>query len=493
VNLRSPADDLQPAPRLFEGPFAQVISASQEAIVLVDEDQSIVGFNPAAEKLFACAAAEALGQTLSRFVPERVRAAHEHHVRRFARSQEMQRQLATGRRIAALRADGSEIPVEVTLSRVDMIVEGRTRHWYAAQLRDLSTEQALRHEVDVMTRRLYTALDATPVAVWIVQDERIAYANLAAAQLLAVPDPGALCGMALAAVLPAPTVQMLREQLRRANAVARVPGHLVRSDGQRREIDIVVAPLPDHGHSVLQMVLDDVTERSQAAAELARSGERMRRLQGSVVEAREDERRRIARELHDELGQRLTALKMEITGLGKRAGLGDDDQRLAGMLAMLDETVAAVRRIASDLRPLMLDDLGLVAAIEWLARDMARRSGMQIQVQLDEPRPAAGERLATALYRMVQEALTNVVRHAHANHVDIELRQRGEWLVLTVTDDGVGLPDPAAVRDDAYGLMGMRVRAAMLGGTVQLDNSGRRGGARLCIQLPLVTPTEAAS
>jgi signal transduction histidine kinase len=265
---------------------------------------------------------------------------------------------------------------------------------------------------------------------------------------------------------------------------------LRRADGALREIEIMLAPLPDHGHAVEQMVIDDVTDQRRATAELERSGRTLRRLQASVVEAREEERRRIARELHDELGQRLTALKMDLSALAATPAATGTAQGAAAsvpaMLAMLDETVAAVRRIASDLRPLMLDDLGLTAAIEWLARDLARRTGIEVAVQQQDLRDPPAEPLATALYRMVQEGLTNAVRHAKATRVEVALQEQGDAIVLTVSDNGVGLPEASAVRDDAFGLLGLRERAAMLGGTLTLEgHAAPGGGARLTVFLPL--------
>lgn len=477
--------------------LGDVTAAAHEAIVLVDEGQRVIGFNPAAEALFGCSAGEALGASLDRFVPAWARARHAEQARRFVVSAEAQRNHAATRRLAAVRADGREIGVEVTLSHVHAMVGGEPRHWSAALVRDLSTEDALRGEVDLMTRRLFAALDATPVAVWITEDERIVYANRIAARLAAVPDGEALRARMLDSLLTPATLAALRAAtaegaLDASDPTVRVPGQLRREDAALRDIEIVLAPLPDHGHAVVQMVVDDVTEQRRHAAEQERSGRVLRRLQANVVEAREEERRRIARELHDELGQRLTALKMEVSSLAKRVGLQAADAPVGSMLAMLDETVAAVRRIASDLRPLMLDDLGLNAAIEWLVRDTARRTGIDISVQLSEAPESPGERLATALYRMVQEGLTNVVRHAQARHVQVQLRRDGDAIELTVTDDGIGLPEPAAVREDAYGLLGLRERVAMLGGTLMLENRPE-GGARLAVRLPLVRKARAGS
>lgn len=481
----------------FSGPFGDLLVAAHEAILLVDEQQRVIGFNPAAEALFGCSAGEALGSPLERFVPAWAREKHTEHVRRFSTSEEEQMRHVARRRVAAVRADGREIGVEVTLSRVEAMAGGEVRQWSAALVRDLSTEDALRGEVDLMTRRLYAALDATPVAVWITEDERILYANRIAARMAAAGDGEALRGRMLDALLTQTTLVALRAATANgtragADPTVRVPGQLRRADAAVRDIEIVLAPLPDHGHTVVQMVIEDVTEQRRHAAEQERSGRALRRLQANVVEAREEERRRIARELHDELGQRLTALKMEVSSLAKRVGLRAVDAPVSSMLAMLDETVAAVRRIASDLRPLMLDDLGLNAAIEWLARDTARRTGIEIAVQLPELSAPPDERLATALYRMVQEGLTNIVRHAHAGHAQVQLRQDGDAIDLTVTDDGHGLPEPNTVRDDAYGLLGLRERVAMLGGTLTLDNRPG-GGARLAVRVPLARRPGAGS
>jgi two-component system, NarL family, sensor histidine kinase UhpB len=251
-----------------------------------------------------------------------------------------------------------------------------------------------------------------------------------------------------------------------------------------RDVVIAIAALPDHGNTAVQMVITDVTERAQQGRELERSRGELRKLSASMVNAREDERRRIARELHDELGQRLTALKMELSSLGAQTDAGARAQRTAAMLEMVDETVASVRRIATELRPLMLDDLGLNAAIEWLAHGWAARMGIKVRLRLDPADPDIGEAAAIALYRMVQEALTNIARHARASEVRIELRQAGGALRLTVQDNGVGFAESSMYREGSHGLMGLRERAYMLGGELQVGNA-RSGGGRITVRLPL--------
>ncbi len=203
-----------------------------------------------------------------------------------------------------------------------------------------------------------------------------------------------------------------------------------------------------------------------------------------MVEAREEERRRIARELHDELGQRLTALKMEISSLRSPGPGGIERERITGMLEMVDSSVAALRRISADLRPLILDDLGLNAAIEWLARDAARRLSIEVTVHLGAEDPPLAQGADIALYRMVQEALTNVGRHASATEVHIELVQSDSELALTVRDNGSGFPDRSLRQEGRYGLLGMRERALALGGRLDIDTPPG-GGGRITVHLPL--------
>jgi signal transduction histidine kinase len=154
------------------------------------------------------------------------------------------------------------------------------------------------------------------------------------------------------------------------------------------------------------------------------------------------------------------------------------------MLEMVDDTVASVRRIATDLRPMMLDDLGLNAAIEWLARDSARRMGIEIALELGEGDPPISAAATIAVYRMVQEALTNIARHAKATKVQVQIRCGPDELLLVVRDDGIGFGEQAMHREGSHGLMGIRERARILGGQLEIGNAAG-GGGRIAVRLPM--------
>lgn len=228
----------------------------------------------------------------------------------------------------------------------------------------------------------------------------------------------------------------------------------------------------------------DVTEVREARAELQRSQQELQRLSGRILQVQEDQRTRISRELHDDLGQKLTALKYDLSHLQRTASSSPVITRqVRRMSALLDETLQAVRDIARELRPSILDHFGAGAAMEYELREFEQRTGIRCTLTV-EPRdvdlPAA---YATAIYRMLQEALTNVARHAEATAVDVALRATENEVEWTFRDNGVGFP-PVGRRRLGLGLASIRERAAALGGTLEVANPAG-GGALLRATLPL--------
>ncbi len=207
-----------------------------------------------------------------------------------------------------------------------------------------------------------------------------------------------------------------------------------------------------------------------------------------VERATEAERRRIAREIHDQLGQMLTALKIDMTRLRKRLASKTRPEALVpevdSMAALVDATLAAARRIAAELRPRVLDDLGLSAAIEWQARDFESRTGVRTRISIPQEDLGVAEPAATAVYRICQEVLTNIARHAGATVVDVRLSRSGDLLELEVRDNGRGLPPETSRRPASLGLLGMRERAALAGGDIGFDASPGRG-TTVTLKIPI--------
>jgi len=454
------------------GPFAQ---AAHEGIVMIDGEQTIVAVNDAALQMFGWKGPDLVGEPLSRLMPERFRQSHHKQVQAFGAVGAPEPRLVLREPITGVRSDGTEFPLEAAISRVELAsADGGQRTYLAAVLRDLSVERKLEAEIESLKERFRTVFDISPVAMWIVQDDRVCHANRAAARLFGRQEAKLITGQSVYSLLNPQAHSELRAHLAQALAGDVPPpiasAHIIRPDGQEREVEIASAALPDHGRTVVQMVITDITRRQRQIRDQTLHRAALRQLSASVVEAREEERRRIARELHDELGQRLTALKMELSSLTHSGQAQGERQRVAGMLGMIDETVAAVRRISADLRPLMLDDLGLNAAIEALAREAAQRMDVEVTVRLGQEDPPLSSSAAIALYRMVQEALTNVGRHSRATDVSIRMHTAGDELVLTIHDNGHGFPPGALQREGRFGLLGMRERAVALGGRLEVDN-----------------------
>ncbi|MFG6430856.1 CHASE3 domain-containing protein [Roseateles sp. LYH14W] len=214
-------------------------------------------------------------------------------------------------------------------------------------------------------------------------------------------------------------------------------------------------------------------ERDRLDGEVARRTAELTELARHLQTVREDERAHLARELHDELGALLTAAKLDVARIRRMTKTAPDiDERLKHMSALLDQGIALKRRIIEDLRPSALSNLGLTAALEILVQEFAQRSGLQISLELTEVPTEDGDRLA--LYRLVQEALTNVLRHAKAKTVRVSLGEADGWLQLQIRDDGQGF-NPEAVGAGHHGLLGMRYRIESLGGTLQLLSTPGRG------------------
>jgi PAS domain S-box-containing protein len=231
---------------------------------------------------------------------------------------------------------------------------------------------------------------------------------------------------------------------------------------------------------------EDITERIQAEKELEHSRQELRNLSTHQQTVREEERTRIAREIHDELGQTLTALKMDIAWLKSRlpGGMKPLHAKMQQMSKLADATIETVHRIATELRPGLLDDLGLAAAIEWQAADFQNRSGIACTAALAADDLELDRDLATSLFRIFQETLTNIARHAGATRAEVRLERSEDRIVLTVADNGRGITRKQSEDGRAFGIIGMRERAHLWGGELSITGN-RDEGTKVAVAIPL--------
>jgi len=221
--------------------------------------------------------------------------------------------------------------------------------------------------------------------------------------------------------------------------------------------------------------------------EIATARVELKQLSARLVEAQEDERRSISRELHDEVGQALTGIRVELANVSRQVRSKDVnrlDIKVDEIKAMVDDLVGVVRNMALLLRPSMLDDLGLVPALQWQAREVSKRMGVRVKVAAEGVSEDLPEDHKTCIYRVVQEALHNCVQHSHATMVRVTVQQEPSRILLAIQDDGKGFD---AQQERGMGLLGMQERVSHLGGTFSVE-SLPGNGAIVCIVLPLTEP-----
>jgi len=376
-------------------------------------------------------------------------------------------------------------------------------HWIAWRSATGATAAATASNAMLNEARLMLMLRASSDAIISVDDaQRIVIFNPAAERVF---------GVSAMEAIGAPLERFIPERYRAAHAQyiasfgvtgtsERQMGRQkvlcgVRANGEEFPLEASISQIRDGTGKLYTVALRDVTERVRAETLLQRSSEELRELSANLQMLREHEKMRIARELHDDLGQRLAALKMNVSAAQQALHAATPDSSrtaaafnlLGDMQRLADLSVASLRRIAADLRPTMLDDLGLVAALDWLSRDFTQRHGIGVDARVDVGQLVFTNAAATTMFRIVQEAFDNVARHAHASSVLLRLSTADDRCRLQITDNGrgtVGGPKVQPASAKTFGLIGIRERARTLDGTVAVD-APEHGGFSLTVSFPL--------
>lgn len=260
----------------------------------------------------------------------------------------------------------------------------------------------------------------------------------------------------------------------------------LKKNGDLMYMDITSHRIEYNGRVAVLSLAKDMTDQYKAEEQLRKTYEDIRRLNNHLQTVREEERLLISREIHDELGQQLTGLKMDISWLAKRIKADDEavPEKIRDIVSLIDDTVRTVRRISSDLRPGILDDLGLLAALEWQSSEFARRTGVAMRFVTMITELDLGKSESIGIFRVYQEALTNITRHASATAVTTTLEQEGNDLVLTIEDNGIGYDIQEKQKGHTLGLVGMNERAIMLGGGIYMESEAGKG-TKVILRVPI--------
>ena len=259
-----------------------------------------------------------------------------------------------------------------------------------------------------------------------------------------------------------------------------------KKDGTIVKVNIITHDIINEGRHAKLVLANDITEKMLAEEKLKKSHEDLRQLATHLQDIREDERTRIAREIHDELGQQLTGLKMDISWLSKKIsnGSAEINQKMREALKLIDETVKTVRRIATQLRPSILDDLGLISAMEWQSEEFEKRFKIKTSFVSNSATVQVESEIATGLFRIYQESLTNVLRHSKATEVKATLNAHDGLLILHITDNGIGFNAIENESKKTLGLLGMKERTLIMGGTYEIS-SKPGNGTTVVISVPI--------
>lgn len=371
-------------------------------------------------------------------------------------------------------------PMAVSVVLALLFVLATTFLMVRSLLRKSTLESALKENDEQIRHMVQSVRDAI---VTVNSGKRIVLFNAAAERMFgtrAEEAIGSEIGVVLSRCL---RQQQLMSLLRYLEDGQRTPDGLaflgvVVSLRDKREcpVEMSLSTVTFRGETLLTAVFRDFSERERAERELLETNRQLQELSASLQKVREEERTRIARELHDELGQLLTGIRMEVSWLGGR--LFPEQQvlvdKVGSIKGQIDQTIASVRRISSELRPLVLDDLGFAAAAGWYVDQFSARTGIPVSLTFSSGDPEQGGAVATALFRVLQESLTNVARYAEATKVEVWFGMRDDAWVLSVRDDGVGFSHDPGRRGD-IGLVGMRERAQILGGRFSVTTAPGEG------------------
>jgi PAS domain S-box-containing protein len=333
-------------------------------------------------------------------------------------------------------------------------------------------------------------IEDAPVAIGISRHGITVYVNRAFLRMVGFEDSGELIGRPLTdQIAPRLRDEAMARALRRGRGLSAETEYEsvgLRKDGAEFPFRASVKVLDLADGPATVAFITDITAQKEFEQKLRVSHARARNLATHLLSAREAERKSVAREIHDELGQLLTALKMDLRWIQKRLGSSGHSalEKIRGTLGLVDQGIDIVHRISSNLRPGMLDDLGLAAAIQWLGAEFSRRTGISCTAMVTIPESCIGGNGATAVFRIVQEALSNICRHSGASRVSILLRVSCGRLEVTIEDDGVGITAEQVGASTSFGLLGMRERVEELRG--ELTVRGREGkGTTVHAAIPL--------
>jgi PAS domain S-box-containing protein len=485
VRERQRAEELM---RGSEQRFRTLAETATDTIIAIDRNSRILFANSAAERLFGYPRQELVGQHLTRLMPERFRAAHEQALARYMETGNRQR-VWSSMELTGLHRDGRELSLEVAFGEV----RENGDYTFTGIIRDIGERKRADEAVRSSERTFSKAFNANPTLSTIsTLDGRFLNVNEQFLQTTGFSRAEVIGKTALELNMW-PSLEnrsRLMQALKEKGFVRGFEVELRTKSGEHRMLLLSVEQIELENRPCLLHSGQDITDRTQVEAALRDSQERLRALSARLQYVREEEGKRISRAIHDELGGALTGLRWDLEGIAEN--LGDTPkgvnvqaarEKIPPMMDLIESTITTVRRISSDLRPRFLDDLGLIAAVEWQLQQFQSRTGIDCNCETALEKWDLDPDRATAVFRIFQEILTNVLRHAQATQVRVEILKESDAVVLEVRDNGRGITESEKANRRSLGLLGMRERALLFGGQVVITGAAGKG-TRVSVRVP---------
>jgi PAS domain S-box-containing protein len=468
--------------------LASLVESSFDAIIGESLDGTIHSWNSGAEKIFGYSAHDAIGKPVNLIFPSSF----------MLQMPQIKELVNKGQRIESsqiecMRKNGMRIFVSMTISPIIHLTGNIIG--YSTIARDITAQKQAEDALVASEAKYRNLFEYSLEGIGITKGRMFISANKALLSIWGYEDARDFLSISFVDHIHPDDRKFIEERLlKRSRGEWVSPNYevrIIRKDKEIRILEVSAGQLKIGNETFIQSTYRDITLRKMADEELKRSREQLRSLASHLEKAREAERKEIAYEVHDDLGQALTALKMDVAWLGRKFDKSNINliERVGSMSELIDETIQKIRRISTQLRPSILDHFGLGAAIEWLAEDFQKRTDISFKITIEPKDLEADELITISLFRICQESFTNITRHAQATTVDVSLILKNGNMELKVIDNGIGLPVENANNINSFGLIGMREKAFVAGGEcIITGNIGE--GTCVLVNLPYVAKGE---
>jgi len=452
-----------------------IMDSSMDAIVCMDTEGLITVWTPQSEKIFGWKEQEVIGKKLScTIIPTAHREKHERGLKHYLKT-------GKGRIInkllefTALRKDGTEFPVEISI--VPVRQDGR--EFFCGFIRDITERKLAETEINKAKELSDQIIDSLPGIFYLFNESGKYLRWNNQFEKITGYSSEEIFNKRPWEMFQGDDVAYIKKRIQDVfqYGVNDAEAYFIAKDGSSIPFYFKAVRINYENQPCLLGYGIDISDRKKAEEELKESYSAIRNLSEHLQNIREDERSHIAREIHDELGQQLTVLKMDASWLNKKLKDADENvrQKLKDLLELMDSTVKTVRRISSELRPSLLDDMGLVPAMEWHLKEFEKRTSLKVHFTIPSVELELPDTVKTGLFRIFQESLTNVARHANAKKVEIHLELENDTLQLSISDDGKGFEMKEAVKKKTLGILGMQERSFMMGGKYEVSSKPGQG------------------